>query len=89
MNMIDDLRTEAAAKFAQADMLERLSGLAVATGCPKGTPIIPWLEKRGLIERHERRYVFTAKAANLRYIKKIEGVPRGMHVFTDANANGE
>jgi hypothetical protein len=51
-------REEAEKADAAADALEELRRLALASGCPKGTPYIPWLQERGLIEEVEDGWTF-------------------------------
>jgi hypothetical protein len=44
-------REHGEAALSEADTLASLSRLAHATGCPRGEPVIPWLQERGLIEQ--------------------------------------
>ena len=45
-------------QMAHADLLERLSDLGHAAGCPSGEPLIPWLQRRGLIRVEGQRVEF-------------------------------
>ena len=44
-------RGHSEAALSEADKLASLNQLAHAAGCPKGEPVIPWLQERGLIEQ--------------------------------------
>ena len=45
-------------QMAHADLLERLNHLGHAAGCPSGEPLIPWLQRRGLIRVEGQRVEF-------------------------------
>ena len=45
-------------QMAHANLLERLNRLGHAAGCPSGDPMIPWLQRRGLIRIEGRRIEF-------------------------------
>jgi hypothetical protein len=51
-------RERGRAAFAEADKLETLTRLAHAAGCPSGTPVVPWLRERGLIEEVDGGFRF-------------------------------
>jgi hypothetical protein len=60
------LRWRASELEKEAEFQVRIVRLAQATGCPEGTPVLPWLVKRGLMRRDgitaPLGYAFTDKA---------------------------
>jgi hypothetical protein len=51
------------AREREAASLEKLGRLARASGCPRGTPVIPWLIEHGLLESNgDGGYRLTARA---------------------------
>jgi hypothetical protein len=64
------MRKRSAETVQKSNALLTLSRLANATGCPPGTPIIPWLESLGLAERKGDTYAVTPKACGLRVVGK-------------------
>jgi hypothetical protein len=57
---IEIARCSGEAVLSEADDLTSLSRLAHAAGCPKGEPVIPWLQERGLVEQVDDGWRFRA-----------------------------
>lgn len=57
-------RERGRADMAAAAALETLARIAHAAGCPRGDPVIPWLQARNLVEEFNGGFRF--KVANPR-----------------------
>jgi hypothetical protein len=61
LNRAEDISREwGNAAMVEADTLKMLNRLPRAAGCPKGQPVIPWLQERGLVEEIDGGWRFAA-----------------------------